>query len=221
MVWRLLIGITAVGALPFLRPDWHYVQRQYALCFEKLRVAANPWERFNDLGGIFSSLGLHPPMPAMMAARALAAVSFLLLAWWAVRRAANSTEGMLRLLALAASYLMLFNPKTESNSYVILAPAIAAYAARAALLRRSRGEVWFLASLAVALGSENLPKPIFHATNYWLKPLTALVFLGWLLWQFRRGGLVRKASGGPFSESMAEPAASAPNNRSIDCPQHV
>jgi hypothetical protein len=99
----------------------------------------------------------------------------ILAAWWIGSRRLGEPHRVLTLLGLSAGYLMLFNPRTETNSYVILAPAIAVLAARLVAVESSRVG-WMLAALALALGNSGMGNPIWPLTKIW-PPVMALAFL--------------------------------------------
>jgi hypothetical protein len=77
------------------------------------------------------------------------------------------------LLALSTTYIMLFNPRTETNGYVILAPVIAAFAAH---IWRTPGRSVGL--VALGLGCDNYP--FHHQTDLWLKAALSLMFLAYV-----------------------------------------
>jgi hypothetical protein len=83
--------------------------------------------------------------------------------------------------ALSADYLMLFNPRTETCSYVFLGPFVASLALFYAMQPSRK---WFGYALALAaLGLACDAIPVIHGyTDRWLKPLIALLFLPVLVW---------------------------------------
>jgi hypothetical protein len=123
------------------------------------------------------SAGLVVPEAAKQPTIALAALGALVAAWLA-RRRLSPRAAALSVFALLAAWLMLFNPRTESNTYVVLVPWIAVVAV-ASWLRGRRGEAAFLAVLALLLGCDVPNLAIHLATDHWLKPLVALAFLAW------------------------------------------
>ena len=188
---RILGGLIAVMAFPYTCAAPDYVTRQYRLFWLKLGAASNPKERFSNLLGIFRTF--HIPMPhAVFMGLALAGgVAVLFLAWRAAK-VSRPRQSALFVLALCSVYLMLFNPKTETNSYVILAPSVAAFGVIAWSLLDRKGEGKFLLALSIALGSENFGKALFHATDFWFKPIVAILFLGYVCYLIRRGGWTEK-----------------------------
>ncbi len=185
----LLVGFVMVALLPWLHGDPAFVWRQHLLCFEKLRIAAMPENhRVSDLAGLLNTFGLRAPHAIWMLIRLMAAAAWLGLIWLGFRRLRSHGRALL-LLSYAALYLMLFNPRTEANSYVILAPVVALFGAQALLSQEHRVEGWFLAGLALALGSDSYGLPIYDWTevwfewqDVWFKPFWGVVFGAYLIW---------------------------------------
>ena len=92
-------------------------------------------ERYSDLFGVVQSLGIETPYAVQAAIRGLAAMLTLGLCRLGVRLWGN-VRGEVLLLAMASCYLMLFNPRTENTSYVLLGPSLAVFAAWAFLVDR-------------------------------------------------------------------------------------
>jgi len=179
MLWRLPLAGLAGAALPFALASPRYVVRQYYGMVEKLRVASAPVEHaFCDIGGLLTSLGVDVPERTLILVRLAAALLTLALGALATRRM-REPDRTLVLLALSTAYITLFNSRTETNGYVILAPVIAAFAAR---IWRTPGRsvaFWVLVALALGLGCDNYP--FHHQTDLWLKAALSLVFLAYVM----------------------------------------
>jgi hypothetical protein len=115
----------------------------------------------------------------MTAVRVLAAAAVLLLACLSVRRY-DAARGAFLCMLLAAVYLLLFNPRTESNSYVLLAPFIGVLVADAARRPGELGRFLWLVLYAAALTCENWG-PLHRWTDLWFKAAATLVFSGFLV----------------------------------------
>ncbi len=113
----------------------------------------------------------------MLLIRASAAVVTLGLGWLALHRW-RARWGAILLLALAVTYLMLFNPRTENNSYSMLAPLVATFAAAMIVLERDGIEGGALVLIALGLGLAN---EITHGETHWFRPLLAAVFFVYLI----------------------------------------
>ena len=192
----LLGGMALTALAPLAFDAWPTVAGSYSAWFRQLLLLAPSEEpRFEDLAGLLRVPGWHLDPGVWFVLRVTAGAA-ILAAWWIGSRRLEGPHRVLALLGLSAGYLMLFNPRTESNSYVILAPAIAVLAARFLAVESSRAG-WVLAALALALGNAGMGNPIWPLTKLWLKPVVALAFLGWIFHRiFRR----RPAAGARASD---------------------
>ena len=77
-------------------------------------------------------------------------------------------------------YLMLFNPRTETNSYVMLGAFVAVWAAVEGLVCRRLDIALWASLLALLLGTENFGQVIFSLTNLWAKALATGALGIWL-----------------------------------------
>jgi len=110
----------------------------------------------------------------------------MLFCYFAVRPQAEPRRSLLWLSA-AAAFLMLFNPMTEANSYVILAPVLGLMA----LWEWTRGTLslgWLFAGMALTMGLlPNLLRPLFgNAFALVWHPAMTIGFLFILVWQVLR-----------------------------------
>jgi alpha-1,2-mannosyltransferase len=186
LIPRLAVGILAVIALPFLHWNPAYVAHEYVRCYEALTWASQGDEaRYSDLGALLSHFGMNAPLRLKAVARVIFALVYLGLGAMAVRRL-NIAESAWTVGALAADYLMLFNPRTETCSYVCLGPFIASLAIYYHALpgRKWLGRALGLAALGLACDA--FPKlgafSVHDLTDRWFKPLLALLFLPVLAW---------------------------------------
>jgi alpha-1,2-mannosyltransferase len=184
MIWRLAVGLVIFALFPFATQNPHYVMAQYHDCATKLLVAAKPDRAFCDLRGIFWPIGWIIPQSLLAVIQITAAIGTLGLCLFAKRRW-NEPERSLFVAALSACYLMLFNPRTEENSYVILA-GILAIPAAVLYLDHHR---WFagstLVGIAVWFSGDGWA---YHLTDPWLKPLAGAVFTILLIRELFRSG---------------------------------
>jgi hypothetical protein len=181
LIPRMLMGVLLVLALPFLHWNPPFVAREYVRCFQTLAWASTGNEpRYSDLFALLGKAGVVTPEPAKLALRVLFAAVYLALGLAAMRRLKPPRTAW-AIGALAADYLMLFNPRTETCSYVMLGPWVASLAVLAAVRQRPR---WIVAALSVAalgLACDAFPKlghfSVHDMTDRWFKPLLALLFL--------------------------------------------
>ena len=206
MRWRLPLVFLALLAAPFLFGAPAYVISQYREAWHNLQACAVVSEhRFADINGILRTLNLAFGPDASKLVRVGAGGLTALLWWWGGRRLREPMAG-LWLYALATAYLMLFNPMTEENSYVILAPALAAWAVVFILgpfpqAPRPALFGWVITFMALSMGLlPNMVRPAFgnHFALFY-HPLMAILFIALLADVARR-------SGGHVDASPVQPA---------------
>lgn len=171
MIWRLALSVGMLAVFPFGLAPAGYVASQYRDCAHKLMMSAQPDRFFEDLRGLAWRLGWLIPYPLLRAIAGVAAIA-VAVACRHVRRVCGARDGSLLVFALAAAYLMLFNSRNQPNSYVIIAPAAALPAALFALRRQWPAAATLSLMVVCWCGSAIRP------TEYWLKPLTCIVFSG-------------------------------------------
>ena len=180
LFFRIGLGLFFLGAISFLhfRPD--YVIDQYKMMVETLRVAGQPNQRlFCDVQGLLINFGVMPAAKMMMLLRALAAIGALGVAILALRRY-DSARGAFVCMMLSALYLVLFNPRTETNSYVLLAPFLGVLISQCALKPHLISRLLWLSGLALILTCENWGG-LHKWTNLWLKASASLVLCWYLV----------------------------------------
>jgi alpha-1,2-mannosyltransferase len=179
---RIALGFLLCLAAAWIHPAPVYVLAEYGHFWTKFLLAGQPLikDNFSDFFGMFWHWGLHPAPSIISSLRALAAVGTLLLSLHLSHRFRGS-PGMCAfgIMLVAALFLMLFNPRTEENSYVMLAGFTALLAARDLVFGNYRRGIP-LAILCVMLAVENMG-PVYTATRIWFKPLVTLIFLTGLL----------------------------------------
>ena len=181
LILHCIAATTGVLLLPYATAPAAYVTSQYQAAWLNLRECAVISEnRFADLNGIIRAFGVELNGNAGLAVRALAGLAMFLLCVTWVRRQ-SEPERSLSWFGFSALYLMIFNPMTEANSYVILAPGFAL----AAVLAWNRGfhrTGFFWAAAVLSMGLlPNLVRPWFgNSFALVWHPIMALLLLGWL-----------------------------------------
>ncbi|MEO6053389.1 MAG: glycosyltransferase family 87 protein [Chthoniobacterales bacterium] len=180
LILPLIVGIILMLAAAFIHPHPSYVMEQYNIFITILLKAGHPKSNnWCDFAGMLRSFGLSLPDLAHLAIRAVAALFALGLAWKA-SRIRDAFRSAYTVLFLAVVYLMLFNPRTETNSYVMLGTFIGLWVAYEALIaKRLKAAAW-LVVFAIILGTENYGWPIFPYTDLWLKALVTSILAVWL-----------------------------------------
>lgn len=181
LILPLALWLAVMFAVAFLHPDPQFVLGQYQAFFEKLTgSAAKPGgHTWCDFAGMLRTFGLGLPDTVMFLIRAGAAVLTLGICFLALR-INDAVRRALTVMFFAVIYLMLFNPRTETNSYIILGIFVGLAGAYEILLRRQPRAIILWILLAASLGTENYGWPIFPLTNLWLKALATLILGLWL-----------------------------------------
>jgi hypothetical protein len=199
--WRVPAGLAALLALPFLCAPTGYAIAQYQALGANLKdCSAIQEHRFADLNGILRTLGTELPPKVSTVVRAAAGLLTASL-WWVGAKRLKEPRRAMWLHALTAGYLMLFNPMNESNSYVILAPALGLWAVHwlSHPAHVTRGRVLVAMTLSMGL-LPNLVRPLFgnHFTLIWHPTMTLLfgILLTLFVWQ-QETGEANPAPAGP------------------------
>ena len=125
---------------------------------------------------VVATLGWWMPHAIYLVVRAVAALVTLALCWRARARLQLATAAVV-IAAAAATYLMLFNPRTQSTSYVIATAPAAALAALHLLERRwSAAAPLVIVTLAWMVSYHDVA-----AIEFWLKPLGAVILAAALI----------------------------------------
>lgn len=181
---RILTAIGLLAVFPFLFAPAGYVSAQFYAFFTNIgKCAAVHQNRFADIGGIMRTFGIEMPRPISVSVRIGAGGIFLWL-WLAGAKRLGEPFRATWLLTLASTYLMLFNPMNEANSYVILAPAFGLWAPAAFSAARRRWFGWL--TVAICLSMSLFPAllhPVFgnYFALFWC-PLMAAIFISILAW---------------------------------------
>lgn len=192
--WRLAVVMIGVVLLPYVNPDWGYVTQQYQAALAKMREAGEPGAGvFSELNGMLRMMPVlgsgdrNAPDPigpaAMTLIRAGMGLLTLALSALAIWRASSRDRAILLVLTLCICYLMLFNPRTEGNSYVMLAPLISAWVCVLWISRRGMALIGIAALILLASAHE------FHKDKLrtvWVRPLIAAVAMGAAGWSIVR-----------------------------------
>jgi len=174
---RLAGGFLLCLAAAWIHPDPAYVTAEYRHFWEKFLLAGQPANNtFSDFFGMLWYWGFHPAPAVITLLRGVAAALALFFSLRLMRAFRN--EPLLQsfgVMLLAALYLMLFNPRTEENSYVMLA-GFTALMAGSAILGDAGRSALLLTLFTLSLAVECYGYPIFPLTKIWFKPFITLVF---------------------------------------------
>jgi hypothetical protein len=186
--WRVPVGMLATALFPFVTQRPEYVMDQYAAFWSSLTKAVHVGSV--DVGwttpfNAMQVLGIMVPEKLQTLLRVTAAVGTLVLCFWS-RLRHDAARSAVFVFSLAVTYLMLFSPRTENNTYAMLGPPIAAFLAGAVLIEQRPREGILLSCIALAiLGSRSIEHVLTpHAGTSWLNPFMAACFAVYLLVTF-------------------------------------
>lgn len=175
-----LFGFLAVVLIaPYAVADPAYVNAQYLEFVQVLRYIspelgnAASW---TDFMAIVRALGLTMGQEAAYAIRAIAAVLTFAAVILLTRRRDYLTAAVFP-ATLACSYMLLFNPRAETNTYMLMAVPFGLLAAY--MLRETRlvTEGRTVAIACVALGTGALGRLVMDLFDPWSKPVLLILVL--------------------------------------------
>ena len=172
----LLGGLAAVGILGLIHPDPAYALGQWIEFWGKLTHSYTPENlRVSDLFGMLEKAGFPNPLPFNSLSRVVASGAALWFVFWKYRRG-GPINGSWGLWVVTALIWTIFNPRAETNSYVLISPLLAF--AALSYWTDEKGERWKGVILSIAcfgLMCDGMGKPIYLATDVWFKPLIVLL----------------------------------------------
>jgi hypothetical protein len=175
---RIPLGmmVLPVVGIGFVNPNPGYAWSQWLEFADKCFRSYSPENlRVSDLFGMLDKWGVLSPAWFSSAARGGACLAALFFVWLRKKRGGNE-EGAWALWMASALVLTIFNPRVETNSYVLVSPLLAF--AAVSYWKKEGGVRWKGAVLAIAcigLMCDGMGKPIYLATDVWLKPLIVLL----------------------------------------------
>jgi len=192
---RVPLALLGLALFPFCFAGPDYVLSQYRDAWHNLRdCAAVSEHRFADLNGILRTFGSPLSASASTIVRVLAG-GLTAIAWlWGAQRLSLALR-CLWLYALATAYLMLFNPMTEANSYVILAPALGIWGIWLLFNDELGGRRlgWVIVVMTLSMGLlPNILRPIFgnYFALFW-HPCMTILFVAALIRFISQDGVAK------------------------------
>ncbi|MBU3760194.1 MAG: DUF2029 domain-containing protein [Candidatus Omnitrophica bacterium] len=172
----LLISFIAFIGLGFCHPELHYAADRWVKCLQKILISYTPENlRVSDLFGALGKWGLIPNPIYEKLTRGLACLGALGWVWQAFCR--KGLPGASWALWVASALVFtVFNPRVETNSYVLISPLLA-YAA-VSYWREVEGGKWkgiVLAGTCIGLMCDGMGLFIYKATDVWFKPTIVLL----------------------------------------------
>ncbi len=177
LIWRFALILIGLLAMPFLSADPAYALSQYKGALKEMGGLAATKKSFADINGLLRAIGLQLEGLYSVVVRAVAGM-LTLVSWLYLRMRLQQPLLAIGFLGLATSYLMVFHPMTEQNSYVILAPAIAL---TTIYLLQNETIKWIaiiLMVICISLGLlPELVRRWYPNLGLWFKPLCAIIYL--------------------------------------------
>jgi hypothetical protein len=172
----LLGGLVAVAIIGLIHPYPAYASGQWIEFLAKLTHSYTPENlRVSDLFGMLEKAGFPNSLPFNSLSRVTASCAALGFVIWKYRRG-GFMNGSWGLWVATALIWTIFNPRAETNSYVLISPLLAF--AAVSYWTEVEGKRWKGAILAIAcigLMCDGMGKPIYLATDVWFKPLIVLL----------------------------------------------
>lgn len=137
--------------------------------------------RVSDVFGMLEKAGIPNSLFVNSIFRALGSFAALVFVWIRFRQK-GLAAGSWALAVVTVLILTIFNPRAETNSYVLISPLFA-YVAVSHLIAPSGTKWlgWILSVVCLGLMCDGMSKPIYLATDVWLKPLLVILSIPMLL----------------------------------------
>ena len=175
---RIPLGIMVLPlvGIGFVNPNPGYAWSQWLEFADKCFRSYSPENlRVSDLFGMLDKWGVLSPAWFSSAVRGGACLAALVFVWLRKNKGGNQ-GGAWALWVASVLVLTIFNPRVETNSYVLVSPLLAF--AAISYWKKAGGERSKGAGLAIAcigLMCDGMGKPIYLTTDVWLKPLIVLL----------------------------------------------
>lgn len=203
LVHVLVLAVVAVIALPYAFAPHSYVTQITRSFFALMDImSSGKSQNFTpaDFTAPFTAIGIIIPTPVATVIRAVAALATLAAAFHFVRTGERRTAALV-IVVLASFYMCLFNPRSEGNTYAMLAVP---FGLSISLMYRREG--WAFVPLVLGgllfLTGFSAVHPLLHRfTELWIQPtMCTVVFLGIMRWFWTNGRA---------AETLAKPTVGA------------
>ena len=131
--------------------------------------------RVSDLFGMLDKAGVSVPNLLESVLRGAACLAALVFVFWKYRRG-GSLNASWGLWVATVLVFTVFNPRAETNSYVLASPLLA-FVATDQLLRPGGNRLagWMLAAVCIGLMCDGMGRTVYRATDVWLKPFLIIL----------------------------------------------
>ena len=169
-------GFIAVVLFGLIHPNPAYAWGQLLEFLHKLLVSYTPENlRVSDLFGMLEKAGIPSLLKVNMVTRGLACLGAFVFVHWTFFRKGR-IEGAWALWLASVLIFTVFNPRAETNSYVLISPLLAF--AAVSYWREVEGgkwKGWILAAACLGLMCDGMGLWIYKATDVWFKPLIVIL----------------------------------------------
>ncbi len=175
--WRLLIGLIILSGFPFLTQSPHYVWHQYldGIISLKKTVELGSNGNWAQIFSLLTQFGVEIDKYVQTITRLLSALIIFALGYL-IKKRYSINETTLWVFGLSICYLLLFNPRTESNGYFMLAPAMGLIMG-AAIIKRRYAVICLLIILLLAfISGYYITAALTPGHSAWLDPILGLIF---------------------------------------------
>ena len=172
----LVCGVPALLVIGMIHPNPAYAWSQWVEFASKLSHSYTPENlRVSDIFGMLEKAGIPNNLSVNSISRALGSLAALAFVWIRFRRK-GLAAGSWALAVVTVLVLTIFNPRAETNSYVLISPLLA-YVAVTHLIGPSGTKWlgWNLSVFCLGLMCDGMGKAIYLATDVWLKPLFVIL----------------------------------------------
>jgi hypothetical protein len=172
----LLVGLPIMVLVGVLHPSPIYAWGQWQEFFQKLLNSYTPENlRVSDLFGALGRAAIPVPLLLEEGTRASACLGALAWVWHSYQKK-GLADASWALWVGTALVFTVFNPRAETNSYVLISPLLAYVAIHN--WREGAGDRWkgiVLAAACLGLMCDGMGYAIYRATDVWFKPLIVVL----------------------------------------------
>lgn len=188
---KLIVTSIIVFLLPFIGKNPQYVIAQYKDIFHYYVFLThlnnhrpNHWAQ---IFGLLSDFGVNLSALFQTSMRVVFALLTLFYAFIIQKSALKTGSKMVLLYTVINSYLLLFGPITEGNTYIVFAPIVALFTYQLLFIERNRVlSAIMVILIALYLSSHGLNKAIIPGDylGEWIPPLLTTIVIIWITVRF-------------------------------------
>lgn len=187
---KILVVTTFIFLLSLIARSPHYVLSQYIAYPQRflvdMRFDANNgghWATFFGAVAFYTHYAINGG--AQFLIRMVMAVVVFILSWIAKNKM-DKQDALFFIVAIAMTYLMLFNSRSESNDYVMVSPILGYFLATFIEDKKWFWASGFIVAIILITMSWTIAKWLTPHNNIWMNPSVISVFAVYLLWEYRK-----------------------------------